>query len=135
MVRNTSLQVFHKIKTQGLLSKRRMEIYSWLYENGPATAGEIAHALDQHKKLQNSNVSPRLGEMRAMGVVAEVSERACRVSGHKAIEFDVTSSLPVKPEKKARKRAIQEIYNQGVLDCMELVDDIFLRAKLEKLLK
>jgi hypothetical protein len=49
---------------------------------------------------QGTLCSPRLNEMRAMGVVYEVGTKVCSVTGKVAIEWDVTDALPVKPPKK-----------------------------------
>lgn len=94
MIRQTSIDVYTKIKAEGLLSRMRWRVYEALYLNGPLTGKE----LDQ--LLGTDSAHKRLSELKALGVIEDSGEkvRACRVSGENVIEWDVTSNLPVKVE-------------------------------------
>lgn len=105
MIRETSIEAYHKIKDDGLLSERRWQVYSVLYKIGPATGGEVFKEFKRQYGITtptNSNVTTRLGELREMEVAKELGTRVCSVSGQNVILWDVTKSLPVKLEKAAR---------------------------------
>lgn len=92
--RKTSIQAYQQIKNSGLLAKRRLEVYSWLFDHGPATASEIENG------MKRRHANKRLSELRDQGVVEEVGQKICMVSGYEVILWDVTGLLP-KPFKKS----------------------------------
>jgi len=74
MIRQTSIDAYRKIEAEGLLSKRRWQVYDILYEFGPMTGGECFAKLIEKHKFQfptNSNVTTRLGELRGLGCAME----------------------------------------------------------------
>jgi hypothetical protein len=104
MTRQTSIDTYHAIESEGLLSKRRWEVYQALYHVGPATAGEVAQSSGSVRNFSvGDNTHARIGELVERGVVREVGERECRVSGRMCIVWDVTEHLPVEPPKKEVK--------------------------------
>lgn len=106
-VRDTSVAAYNEIKDSGLLSQRRWEVYQALYIYGPLTGSELFREMS-YRQLEpsNSNVTTRLGELRAMGVVTEIRERPCSVTGMTVIEWDVTSKLPTKLKKSTRTKCV-----------------------------
>jgi len=104
MARQTSIDAY-KIKSEGLLSERRWQVYDVLYEIGPATGGEVFKAFKKKYGVlvpTNSNTITRLGELRNCGVVKEIGTRECTVSGQNVIVWQVTDKLPVKFKKEER---------------------------------
>jgi len=99
MTRNTSIAVYYKIEAEGLLSKRRMQVYKSLFYYGPMSQNETYVQLDV-PKLQQSSIMPRFAELKEMGVIEEVGERPCSITGRKVLIWDVTANLPVDREKK-----------------------------------
>lgn len=102
MIRETSVEAYNKIKENGLLSKRRWQVYDVLFHNGPATAMELRNRFP--KGTVDSQIRARLNELRDLGVVHEKSERECRVTGMRVIEWEVTDRLPVKFDKPHREK-------------------------------
>lgn len=101
MVRETTLECWKKINEEGLLSKRRMEIYNALYACGPMTSNELFREMARVSERVNYNIVTRLGELRDMGVVIELDTRPCRVTGIEVIVWQVTNKLPIElPRKK-----------------------------------
>lgn len=103
--RKTSKAVYKQIQKEGLLSDRRWQVYSTLFEIGPATAAEIS-LKDQGSftnPAKGDNSHARLSELKLMGCVEEVGEKVCSVTGRQVILWDVTSNLPVKFEPKASR--------------------------------
>lgn len=102
MTRRTSIEAYNNIKENGLLSERRWQVYSVLFDIGPATGGEVFKEMKKRYGMlvpTNSNTTTRLGELRNCGVVEELGERECSVSGQRVILWDVTDRLPTKLEK------------------------------------
>lgn len=101
MTRQTSIDAYQEILSNGLLSDRRFEIYKILYKTGPMTANEISEYMRGRNYAKGSNAHARLCELRELGVVKEVAEVKCSITGMTVIQWDVTDSLPKKLEKKA----------------------------------
>lgn len=98
MTRATSIEAYNTIKENGLLSKMRWRVYDTLFTFGPQTSGEVFTKMnggDPVKSLTGSRA--RLTELRDLGCIEELGVRKCTVTGHTAIEWAVTTSLPVKP--------------------------------------
>lgn len=99
MIRDTSIAVYHQIVAEGLLSKRRLQVYDCLYKHGPMTQNETYVELNV-PNLQQSSIMPRFAELKDMGVIRETGKRICTVTGRTVLEWDVTSKLPVKKDKE-----------------------------------
>jgi len=108
MIRETSIEAYNQIKSNGLLSLRRWEVYDILFRKGPLTANEAFReiAMERGKRAQSllSVSNARFTELRKIGVVKEVCERTCTLSGVKVIEWDVTDRLPVKLDKPEKHK-------------------------------
>jgi len=107
MTRSTSIEAYHKIKDEGLLSLRRWQVYDVLFRFGPLTGNEVLKYLQGHHGIKAGNapsIVSRLGELRAVGIVIEKGKRMCTVSGMKVILWDVNSKLPIKLEKEIKEK-------------------------------
>lgn len=103
MVRQTSKEVYEKIRNEGLLSKMRFKVYREIFRFGPITASEV-FAISKMK----TNQSGRFTELEELGVIQAKETRICSETGRKAIAWEVTNKLPQKPEKKVRYISIAE---------------------------
>ena len=119
--RQTSIDCYHQIKAEGLLSKMRMMYFEAVYENSPCTGAEAFDAIERAGKLTKKSSRlerTRFTELRDMGVIKEVGTRPCKISGRNALVFDLTDNLPTKLEpvstKKQRREtavnALRELY-------------------------
>jgi len=110
MVRQTSIEAYNQIREEGLLSDLRLVVYEYLYRNGPATAGELMQKYRNQRPdatvTMTMNMVRRLSELQELGVVYEVMRRPCEVTGRNCIVWDVTSGIPIEPEKKKSKDQI-----------------------------
>jgi len=106
--RKTSIDCYNKIKQEGLLSKRRLQVYESVLTNAPCTASEVFN-----KKNLKTNQSGRFTELRDLGVIYEKGERLCSVTGRNVIEWDLTDRLPIKIKKsnKTKKHKINDALN------------------------
>jgi hypothetical protein len=101
-VRQTSIDAYNEIKNNGLLKKLHWQVYSHLYHHGPQTSGEVYQQLGVQQRVP-SQLRARFTELREMGVLQEVGERPCGVTGRTCIVWDVTAATPV-PLPKAVAR-------------------------------
>ena len=110
-MRQTSIDAYNVIRNNGLLSRRRMQVYSYFFENGPCSMKDMTTALA--KPTENtSGYDARVTELKKFGVLTEVGHQKCKYSGQMVIKWDVTDKLPIKydePKKATRKELVQEI--------------------------
>jgi hypothetical protein len=93
MNRQTSHAAYEEIRARGLLSEMRLNVYSYLYRNGPMTAGELAAGMMRSNEPHPS-YHRRLHELEKLGVAFRHGERPCRVTGFNAEVWDVNDKLP-----------------------------------------
>jgi len=108
-IRQTSIDCYNKIKSEGLLSKMRLKVYEAILKNAPCTSGE-AFATMTTKENQISQSRARFTELRELGVIYEVRNRKCTITGMNVIEWDLTDKIPNKFKKnnKTKKEKINE---------------------------
>ena len=126
MARLTSIRVYREIERNGLLSRRRWEVYKILFEHGPLTAIEVISRSGSLGGIRNG-MGSRLSELRSVGAVYEVGTRRCSVTGHNVILWDVTDRLPLKAKpvalRKSRKKLEEENFKLRSL-CRKLLDEV-----------
>jgi len=120
-VRQTSIDCYNQIKAEGLLSKRRLQVYEILLENGALTGTEVAILFK--KKFVSSNHSEgirnRLTELLDRGVIYEKGIVNCKTTNRKVSLWDLTNNLPKdvsnKPSRKQQRtnealEALRDLY-------------------------
>lgn len=103
MARQTSIQAYREIEADGVLGKLQWAVYSFLFQKGPLTTRGV-HSGIKSIARDVGIVSTRLTELTSMGLVYEVKEVRCEVTGKSVILWDVTANLPVKLKKKKKKK-------------------------------
>lgn len=110
-MRQTSIDCYNQIKAEGLLSKRRLEVYEAILKSAPCSSGEAFS-----KMLTSSNVisqsRARFTELRELGVIYEVGVKKCSITNRNVIEWDLTDNIPLELEKnktKSKKTKINEV--------------------------
>jgi predicted transcriptional regulator len=104
--RQTSIDCYNEIKRDGSLSKMRFEVYSALFSMGkPSTTREVYSTMNVVKQE-----ATRFTELRKLGVIYEVQNRKCTITGRTAIEWDLTDRKPIniKNTNKTKKQKINE---------------------------
>ena len=107
--RQTSIDCYNQIKQEGLLSKMRFKVYSALLSMGkPSTTREVYETMDVVKQE-----ATRFTELRKLGVIYEVQNRKCTITGRTSIEWDLTDRLPVtlKKSNKTKKHRLDDALN------------------------
>jgi hypothetical protein len=100
--RETSVKAFYEQTATGKIPTRRLQVWVGLEALGIATAGEVFEYLKETRRLglrYDSNTSARFTELRDDGLIREMGERACRVTGQTCITWAVV------PEQEYAGRA------------------------------
>jgi len=102
MVRDTSIEIYRKITDEGLLSKKRQQVYDIIFHHGPMTGSQVAakYKLMYSSAKHSESIRNRITELVKQKVVKEVGVKECPITGNKVLWFDVTADLPVKIPKK-----------------------------------
>ncbi len=110
-IRQTSIDCYRQIKSEGLLSKRRLEVYEALYISAPCTSSEAIR--NAKTTFGVFGVSSRFTELRDLGVIYEKGIKKCSVTARNVIEWDLTDKLPVKfkNNNKTKKQRIEDAIN------------------------
>lgn len=110
--RQTSIDCYNEIKSNQLLSKKRLEVYEAILKTAPCTSGE-AFATMTTKENQISQSRARFTELRELGVIYEKDVRKCRITRRNVIEWDLTGRLPkdIKLSKNNKKTRAENALN------------------------
>lgn len=92
MVRRTSIDAYYQIRDEGLLSKRRFQVYEVIVNHGPINANQIHQ--EHLSGLPQRSVTPRLIELMRLGVIAETHTGPCPITGHSSNFYVATEDLP-----------------------------------------
>ena len=114
-IRQTSIDCYKQIKSEGLLSKRRLQVYEILLENGCLTGTEISILFKQKHFSSNHSegIRNRVSELFERGVVYEKAIVECKSTGRKVTLWDLTDNLPIKikSSNKTKKQRIEDAIN------------------------
>lgn len=102
-MRQTSVEAFHTIRDNGLLSKRRWQVYEYVYTFGPCSAGDAVQALSK-TGIGHSSVTPRFAELQELGLFTDVGTKKDPKTQQTVIVWDVTDKLPLKFEKPQKEK-------------------------------
>ena len=100
MISQNSIDAYHTIINNGLLSKRRTEVYKLIALHGAQTQNEVFRRalVDNPNTLQNS-FNPRFAELERLGVISVVGSKKDEVSGMTCSLWESTGNLPSKVKK------------------------------------
>jgi len=108
MTRQTSIDALNEIKTSGLLSKRRLEVYEALFYYGPLTANDLVRQMkQQYSNANQTGWNARFSELERMEVIIQVGTKQDDISGHECIVWDVTGKLPTPLPKEPSKKQVK----------------------------
>lgn len=104
MIRDTSVEAYHKIQSNGLLSQLRFAVYSYVFKNGPCTIRQAI--IDMSTKNATYSISTRFSELEKIGVLKTIGITTCKYSGNDVLLWDVTSALPKKLKKEPKETCL-----------------------------
>ena len=133
--RQTSIDCYNQIKEEGLLSNMRFKVYEAILKKAPCTSAEVLSImLSKNSAITSSRA--RFTELRELGVIYEVQNRKCTITGRTSIEWDLTDRLPINiknPNKTKKHRvddalnSLRELYkkkNNSTIEDWKLVADL-----------
>jgi predicted transcriptional regulator len=103
--RRTSIETYHAIKEEGLLSKLRFQVYDIIYKNQPITISEIIRRASR-EVTNTGSFTGRISELERMGVIESAYEGDCPITGRNVNFWVTTNELPKKLEKEKTKTEI-----------------------------
>jgi hypothetical protein len=98
--RKTSIDCYHEIKENELLTKRRFQVYEAIYKNAPCTTNEALKDVYSG----SHGVGSRTTELRDLGVIYEKGTKKCSVTGRNVIEWDLTDNIPIERKPPLTKK-------------------------------
>ena len=111
-IRNTSISTYNKIKSEGLLSTKRMRVYDIFVDKGNLTGSQVATYYKSKYPSNNHSetIRNRITELVQMKVLEELGTTECPVSSREVLLFGVSNQLPEKlPVKKTKSQKVSEI--------------------------
>jgi hypothetical protein len=111
-IRQTSIDCYNQIKSEGLLSDLKLLTYHAMLHTAPCTAGELQSYIEKNQiKVKHS--WKLLSQLRDLGVIYEKSVRICFVTNRNVIEWDLTDKLPLKEKAPVvtKKQKIEAVLN------------------------
>lgn len=114
--RSTSREAYDDIQSSGLVNDKQRLVYNWLFEHGPATAGELTHAIKRDDEVHPS-YHRRLDELSDVGAAQRIGERHCKITGRNVTEWDVTDRFPEPFHRTAViKRPKREQFRRSMIE-------------------
>lgn len=102
-IRQTSIDCYNQIKSEGLLSKLRLMTYNAMLYSAPCTAVELQGFIEKNS-IGVKHAWKLLSQLRDLGVVYEKRERLCSITGRNVIEWDLTDRLPIEIKTSANTK-------------------------------
>lgn len=103
MTRATSREAYHELIASGALVGKQARVLGAIVDHGPGTSGEI---IADAKLGANINLfRARFTELLAKGLIREVGQRVCKVSGRVGLVWEATDrTTPLKSATASPKR-------------------------------
>jgi len=98
MTRDTTREAYEKIKGLGILSKRKQEVYDYVFYNPGCTMNEAWRGICPH--LANGGITTRFSELERMGAIRSVGRAKDQNSNFSGTTWEVTGEIPEKIQKK-----------------------------------
>jgi hypothetical protein len=92
MTRQTSIDVYHRIKEEGLLGKLQLSVLEIVYRHGPISQGEVCREF--FNRNEERSITPRFAELVRRNAITEVGQRPCRTTGNLVYVYEWSKKLP-----------------------------------------
>lgn len=127
MTRLTSIQAYNKIVENGLLSKRRLQVFEFIVNNAPCTQKQAwEHFRADHHSGASSGggITSRFVELERLGVIEEVDQLRDPDTGMMNTVYDVTGKMPDQERMKKIKNSHKETW-------VKLLDALVERGQMD----
>ena len=111
--RETSAEAFKAIAKSGRLNGLRLELYTYIFEYGPISAGRLFEIIGRDR---HANLSQRFSELQRRGMIAITGSEIVETTGRKGVTYDITDrviplDMPKKPSRQQLMGAIRDAVN------------------------
>lgn len=86
--RDSSITAFYNSLDEGVITKRKQQVYTSLQSIGRATMNEAIEVVQQHYPAKGQSLRPRFSELRDEGFIREVDTRECRITHQVCIVWE-----------------------------------------------
>lgn len=134
--RETSRIAYQQLVDSGQLKGRQAQALNATIKHGPATSAEI---IDKDDLGENVNLwRARFTELQARGLIREVGQRKCKITGHLALVWEATGRSKPLDVKKGHKAASVKELRAIAVEAIDLLVEhhedeptrpVFIRAK------
>jgi predicted transcriptional regulator len=108
VIQQTSVDAYWTIVKNGLLSKKRMQVYEEIHKFQPISINKLIMNLSR-PGLNTGSITGRISELQRLGVI-EPWGTEIAPTGHEVILWKTTGNLPGKiPQKKTRRQLEKRI--------------------------
>lgn len=104
--RKTSINTYHRIVADGLLSKKRLQVYNIIYNKGPINCRGIIKVAANGCVTNTGAISGRLSELEERGVIYVAFEDICPDTGNNTMFYATTDNLPTDPPPRVTNKQI-----------------------------
>lgn len=109
-MRETSIESFHRIKENGVLTKFELLVYAAIFDIGPATIKEVCVKLAPRPE---TSISPVFARLERKGAIKTIGKRKCKITGYTVLNWDHTGGII---EPKSLKAATYHELKSFILD-------------------
>jgi len=115
-MRRTSIETYREIRDSGLLSRIRLLVLEEIANiDQPFTAKMVEKRMNTFHNIRGSWKT--LSYLRDVGVIEEIGETKCPISGRNVIQWQMTGELPVTPTRELKPRNLNKCIDY-ILDHM-----------------
>lgn len=123
-MRQTSIDAYNKIRSEGLLSTRRFEVYDYIFKHGPCTAKDVIRA-KQPPGTSGGTYTSRFSELERLGVIKDIGTVKCKHTGLSVTLWETTDNLP-----KGKIKTTQGHSRKHLEKCREVLIKVWRNNKL-----
>lgn len=111
MNRETSRQAYRQLVESGQLKGKQQTALLNVIEHGPATSAEIIQRISPNTNLWRA----RFTELQARGLIVEVGQRKCTVTGRTALVWEYSGrTKPLEPKHRTGSKELRALLKQAL---------------------
>lgn len=104
-MKQTSIDAYYKVMESGLLSKRRKQVYEFIFQNGPVSMHHTWRSIAPH--LATGGISTRFSELERMGLICASGYEMDIISKQRVVLWEITDQDYV---PKLEQKKVEYIY-------------------------
>ncbi len=117
MIRETSLEAYEHLVTNGTLAEKNRVVYDHLYNTGPTTQKKT----ERYFNDRTYTLRPRFAQLEKMGLIKVTGDEVCEETNRRNLLWDVTSVIEPKKDDKLSFKEAKEIILADIIKLGERV--------------